>query len=754
MSFDVSFLILIPLLPLTAVVILVVGKPWLGEQGHKIGIPAMVLSFVLSVVAFAQVASEGAFSISLYRLLHSGDLTVDLGLYVDQLTVLLLLLVTGVSGVVHVYASRYMIGDPRYNRFFAVIALFTFSMIMLVMSNNLLMLYVFWEIMGICSYLLISHWGERKSSGQAATKAFLVNSVADVGLGFGVILTYTTFGTLDIQTVLAQAGAIEGITINLVGWLGLDVPIQTSTLITLFLFMGAMGKSAQVPLHVWLPFAMEAPTPVSALIHAATMVNAGPFLLVRMSPLVILSPSAMTVIALIGAMTAVYATVVSLTQVDIKRMLAFSTIGQIGFMIMTCGVGAFAVSIFHMLAHGCLKAFLFLSTGNALRSVGSHGHEFSPVRADASSQNAVWPLVAGSVLLACLPSFLIFSAPYEQLWVSQNFAISQWTFWLMGFLTVLFTAVYVIRGVLVLFYQSPSLGHVNVGKAIQPRFFSPRYFFAVLVGLGIVGSLLLALWGWFVEFLSPAVGHRSSVVPEGVWTGWNVPLLLSLAIAVGGVFVGYLSLMKFSGAWFRQSDVGKRLYVHILNKLYFDEMYEAYVVQPTLRLAHWLWRVVDRQVFDALIMGIANVSITLAKWLWRVVDLRGIDGLVVGLGRNSIGLAGWLWRVVDLHGIDRVVVGIGHRSVGFARWLWRVVDLRGVDRVVVGVGQKNLSFASWLWKIIDVKVLDKQVNRLGNQAEATGETMRELEPRTLQHNLLVMIFWLIVGIGLLYWFVV
>jgi NADH-quinone oxidoreductase subunit L len=752
-----TFLILIPLLPLAAVLILVLGKPWLGEQGHKIGIPAMALSFAFSTIAFAQVVSDGAFSIPLYRLIQSGDLVVDLGLYVDQLTVLLLLLVTGVSSVVHVYSSRYMIGDPRYNRFFAVIALFTFSMIMLVMSNNLLMMYVFWEIMGICSYLLIAHWGERKSSAQAATKAFLVNSVADVGLGFGVILTYSTFGTLDIQTILAEAPSIQGTTINLFGWLGLEVPIHVLTLITLFLFMGAMGKSAQVPFHVWLPFAMEAPTPVSALIHAATMVNAGPFLLVRMSPLVIHSPVAMTFIAVIGAITALYAALASLTQSDIKRMLAFSTIGQIGFMIMTCGMGAFVVSIFHMLAHGCLKGFLFLSTGNALRSVGSHEHELSSFPRHTPSNQSLWPLVAGSVLLACLPPVLIFSGPYEQLWMTQHVAATQWTFYILGFLTVFFTAVYVFRAVLVLFLQSTSSGHGGggtLGEVIRPRFFSPVHLLGILVGIGVMGSLLLVLWSWFAEFLSPVVGHRSALMPAASSGKTSLQLILSVAVAIGGVAVGYLSITKLSGSWFRQSAMGKRWYVHFLNKLYFDEMYEAYVVQPTVGFAKWLWQVVDRQGFDALIMGIASVSVMLAKWLWRVVDLRGIDGVVVGLGQNSVGLAGWLWRVVDLHGIDRVVVSLGQRSVGFARWLWRVVDLRGVDRVVVGVGKQNLGIANWLWKMVEVKVLDKNVSRVGDEAEATGDMMRELEPRTLQHHLLVMIFWLIVGMGLLFWFVV
>ncbi|MDT3777400.1 NADH-quinone oxidoreductase subunit L [Nitrospira sp. MA-1] len=724
-----AFLILIPLLPLMAVLILVLGKLWLGEQGHKIGIPAMALSFACSIIAFAQVATDGAFSIPLYRLIHSGDLVVDLGLYVDQLTVLLLLLVTGVSSVVHVYASRYMIGDPRYNRFFAVIALFTFSMIMLVMSNNLLMMFVFWEIMGICSYLLISHWGERQPSAQAATKAFLVNSVADVGFGFGVILSYSTFGTLDIQTILAEAPSIQGNTINLFGWIGLDFPIHIITLITLFLFLGAMGKSAQMPFHVWLPFAMEAPTPVSALIHAATMVNAGPFLLVRMSPLVILSPDAMTVIAVIGGLTAIFATLVSLTQVDIKRMLAFSTIGQIGFMIMTCGVGAFVLSIFHMLAHGCLKGFLFLSTGNALRVVGSHGHEPTSFSPHVSSNHSLWPIVSGALVLACFPPFLIFFGPYEQLWMIQPGSSGQWTFWILGLLTVFFSAMYVMRGALLLFNQPLSTAREDGmgSQAMKPRFFSPIHLLGILAIIGIVGSLLLILWSWFAEFLSPVVGHRMPYIPEKSSSGPGLQGILAFAVAVCGIVVGFFSMTKFSGSWFQQSEMGKRWYVHFLNKLYFDEMYEAFVVAPTIWFARWLWRVVDRKVFDALIMGIANVSVLAAKWMWRVVDLRGIDGLVVGLGRNSVGIAGWLWRVVDL---------------------------RGVDRVVVGIGQRSLGIADWLWKSIEIKVLDKNVNRAGNQAETTGNLMRELEPRTLQHHLLVMIFWLILGIGLLFWLVV
>ena len=247
-----SIYTLIPLLPLTASLLLVLFGDRLHGIGHRLVIPTVALSFLVSILAFLDVSANGAIEVQLYQFLNVGRLSVDLGFYLDQLTVLILLLVTGVSTIVQVYSSRYMIGDPRHSRFFALTALFTASMTLLVMSSNLLMTFIFWELMGLCSYLLISHYAERPSAARAATKVFLVNSIADVGLGIGVILTFLTFGTLDIPEILSLSQA------------GSDIPTQSITLITLCLFCGAIGKSAQMPAHIWLPFAMEAPTPVSA----------------------------------------------------------------------------------------------------------------------------------------------------------------------------------------------------------------------------------------------------------------------------------------------------------------------------------------------------------------------------------------------------------------------------------------------------------------------------------------------------------
>ena len=702
--------ILIPLLPLLASIIIVLAGHWMGEKSRRVAMVAIGASFAISVAAFVEVLLRGELIlIPLYELFRSGDLVVDVGLYIDQLTVLLLLLVTGVGFVVHVYSARYMIGDARYSRFFAVTTLFTFGMVTLVMSSNLLMMFMSWEIMGICSYLLISHQSDRPAACRAATKAFLVNAVADVGLLFGIILTYATFHTLDIQQILDQAASVSDQTVNLLGWAGYEFHVQTVTIITLFLFMGCLGKSAQVPFHVWLPDAMEAPTPVSALIHAATMVNAGPFLLVRFSALFMLSQVAMTVIAIIGGTTALFAAVVSLTQPDIKKILAYSTISQIGFMIMTCGVGAFVVAIFHMLAHGCLKGFLFLSTGNQLEATGSLSHHEST----SDQSKPPWSLYLGALILACVPPFLIFSGPYESLWTVHNFSAAKIAFWVIGLLTVFFTAVYLFRGVTSLFQHRP-------GQAVQPRFYSRTHLTGIAVGaLGMISSLI-AVWIWFVPFLSPALATPIAPAVD-MWPPTSVffplTLVLPLFAAIGGWAYAYIVQLKPRQPHVAQPSWKKTLYVLFLNKLYCDEIYNVFIVQPVIRFA---------------------------KWLWRVVDVHGIDRMIHGLATNATFSAQWLWRVVDVRGIDRTVVEGGHRSVGLARWLWHTIDVRAIDRTIENTGGQSVGLARWLLETIDVRRIDKSSEQISHAADASGRKLRDIEPRTIQHHMLVLIFWLVV----------
>jgi len=695
-----TIFVLIPLLPLLASVILLLGGRRWGENGHRIGIPAIGLSFALSIAAFIEVLRNGPFTLSLYRLFQSGSLIIDLTLYVDQLTVLLLLLVTGVSGVVHVYSSRYMIGESGYNRFFAVIALFTFSMILLVMSGNLLILLISWEVMGICSYLLISHAAKRPSACRAATKAFLVNAIADVGLSFGIILTFYTFGTLDIQTILAQAEGMQDHTISILGWMGLDLHIYPVAVIPFLLFMGVMGKSAQIPFHVWLPGAMEAPTPVSALIHAATMVNAGPFLLVRLSPLIALSPYAMTFIFFIGAATAVFAGIVSLTQSDIKKILAYSTISQIGFMVMACGLGAFAVAIFHLLAHGCYKAYFFLSTGNVLRSVErglEHGDPEHPV------PEGMGVLYGGALVLALLPPLVLFSGSYEYLWGVTGFVSAAIGFKIIGLITVFVASQYLFKGVTSLFVHGPktywpaSGQHGLEMQSVRPRFLNGSILTGLILATVFASGLLTLFWSWFADFLAPALAFSGVASGEGaVEQGFPFWLVVSLGVAVAGWVYAYSTQIRSQHQVSRAKGRSNRLYVLFWNKGYFDEIYDVYLVTPTIQLSRWLWRNIDIRVIDRFIHSIATYSVYFARWLWRIVDIRVID---------------------------HFIHSIATYSVYFARWLWRTVDIRS---------------------------LEQKVGKVAGQVGVAGKLLQEVEPRTIQHQILVMVFWLGAMIGLLY----
>ena len=524
--------------------------------------------------------------------------------------------------------------------------------------------------------------------------------MADVGFSFGIILTFYTFGTLDIQTILAQAESMQEHTINILGWMGLDLPIYPVALIPFFLFMGAMGKSAQMPFHVWLPFAMEAPTPVSALIHAATMVNAGPFLLVRLSPLIILSPFAMTFIAIVGAATAVFAGIVSLTQSDIKKILAYSTISQIGFMIMTCGLGAFVVAIFHLLAHGCYKAFFFLSTGNALRSVDP-AHSHAPTEQHVPQGMGV--LQGGALLLALIPPFVLFSGSYEYLWGVTGFAAAAIGFKVIGLITVFVTSMYIYRGVTSFFVHGPktywpaSGSNALATQSIRPKFVNVSVMTGLLVATCIVGAIMTMFWSWFANFLAPALIFPSITQSDGsAGGGFPIWLLIALGVAVAGWVFAY-SVQTRPQQLVTGSDQ-RKIWVYVLfwNKGYFDEIYDAYVVNPTIRLANWLWRVIDIRVIDRLIHSIATYSVILAQWLWRVVDIKGVDRLVIGVGRQSIEMSRWLWEMVDV------------------RWL------------------------------------EKKVTQVGRQADAAGQILQEAEPRTLQHQLLVMVLWLVLATGVLY----
>ena len=653
----------------------------------------------LSIAALVEVALHGAISATIFRFLEVGAVEVEVGMHIDGLAVLILPLVTGVSLIVHVYSSRYMTGDPRYRRFFAVMALFTFAMTMLVMSSNLLVTYMCWELMGICSYLLISHWAERPPAARAATKAFLVNAVADVGLGFGIVLAFATYGTLNIQEILESAAAMGGETFEFLGF-----SIQANLVIALCLLSGAMGKSAQFPMHVWLPFAMEAPTPVSALIHAATMVNAGPFLLVRFSPLLLLAPSVMILIAAVGAVTAIYGALVSVVQSDITRILAYSTISQIGFMIFLCGVGAFAAAIFHLLAHGFLKGFLFLSTGTAIESArqhaGGHGH-----RQDAK----LGGLAIGALTLACIPPLVIFSGPYERLWTSHAVPAAGAAFLVVALATVFLTAIYTYRGVIALFGA-----RVGRGVTAMPRFFSGAHLPFIAIAIVAVGASSFGLWSWTAGFLPAALGAPPPAVPL---LPFPIPMALGLVAAVAGWGAAYARHLKPAEVPLAEREWAKTAYVSLLNKLYVDEIQGALVIRPLTRLCAWL-QTADRRCFN---------------------EIHG--ALVEGAGKR---FAAWLWHGLDARLIDRSAHGLAHGLRGAARFLGGV---RPFDRTVFTLVQLLRSSFDLLAKAESYAAFQ----RMARTAQRTGGALNRAEYRTLQQDLLVIVCWLVVAIGIMYW---
>src|SRR5712691_8972943 len=459
---------LIPLLPFAAFVVIGLFGHWIKERAHWIAVPAVAASFLLALSTFDDIAHGNPIHVMLYSWITSGAFDVSIGLYIDRLTAAMLLLVTVVSSLVHIYTIGYMHGEPGYARFFSYIALFTFSMLMLVMADNLLQLFIFWEAVGLCSYLLIGHWYDRPAACSAATKAFIVNRVGDFGFMLGLLLIWSSFGSLDYHEIFARAHESAGDVMNILGPFGGTWDVSVLTFICVLLFTGAVGKSAQVPLHVWLPDAMEGPTPISALIHAATMVTAGVFLVARLAPLYNLSPTAMAVVAITGGVTMVVGATIALTQTDIKRVVAYSTVSQLGYMIMACGLGAYAAGMYHLLTHGAFKALLFLGCGSVI--VALH-HEQDMRRMGGLKDKlpvTYWTFVVGSLALAGFPLTSGFFS-------KDNLLVSAWStgplgkcLTVLGLVTALMTAFYSFRLVFVTFWGPSHVDPLHAAHIHEP----------------------------------------------------------------------------------------------------------------------------------------------------------------------------------------------------------------------------------------------------------------------------------------------
>ena len=547
---------------------------------------------------FYDVALEGnTHRVQLLDWISSGKFEVVWGLQFDALTAVMVFVVTTVSAVVHIYSIGYMSDDPHIPRFMSYLSLFTFSMLVLVTSDNLVQLFFGWEGVGLCSYLLIGFWYTRPAANAAAIKAFLVNRVGDVGFALGIFAIFLVFESVQFTEIFAAAPALAQQTSVF-----LSMEFNTLTLICLLLFIGAMGKSAQIGLHTWLPDAMEGPTPVSALIHAATMVTAGVFLVVRCSPLFEHSSVALSVVALVGASTAVMAATIGLVQNDIKRVIAYSTCSQLGYMFFACGVSAYSAAIFHLLTHAFFKALLFLGAGSVIHAMSGEQ--------DMRRMGNIWRLVPvtyalmwiGSLALAGVPPFsgyfskdLILEVAY-----SAGSGVGYYSFWL-GTVAALMTAFYSWRLLFMTFHGTSRADE----KVIAHIHESPKTMIVPLFILA-AGSIATGFIGYGVmvsnhEFWGQSIFVASS--HQALQHVHHVPLWvkgLPIFVSVTGIALAYVFYIRLPYIPGKISKVARWLYSFLLNKWYFDDLYAWLVVRPAKRLGFGLWKSGDGALIDGV----------------------------------------------------------------------------------------------------------------------------------------------------------
>lgn len=580
----------------------------------------LIISAIYAGLMFSQVAILGDVQkIVLLQWIDSGDFKVNWSIRIDALTAVMLVVVTWVSAVVHVYSVGYMSHDEHRQRFMSYLSLFTFFMLMLVTSDNLIQLFLGWEGVGLCSYLLIGFWYKKPSANAAAIKAFLVNRVGDIGFALGISATFLLFHSVQFDVIFANAHFHAN---DVMRFLGHD--INALTLICILLFIGAMGKSAQLGLHTWLPDAMEGPTPVSALIHAATMVTAGVFLVARCSPLFEQSQTALNVVAIVGALTAFFAATVALTQNDIKRVIAYSTCSQLGYMFFACGVGAYSAGIFHLMTHAFFKALLFLGAGSVIHAMSDEQ--------DMRKMGGIWKKIPftyaymwiGSLALAGVPYFagyyskdIILEAALGAKTPVGNFAFA------MGITAAFLTAFYSWRLIFMTFHGKPraseeTMYHVHESPPIM---LLPLLLLAAgAIFSGYIGYDLFGMVGAEGKFWNGSIAfdeahnalEHAHHVPH--W-GALLPTIVGL-LGIALAYVFYIAKPAFPG---KIAVYFPSLYRFLLNKWYFDELYDAIFVQPTKDLGEFLWKVWDTKIIDGLgPNGFAFISARIGKYASRM----------------------------------------------------------------------------------------------------------------------------------------
>jgi len=576
------------------------------------------LAFAGALLAFRDLLNlpveERFFTQNLFTWIPSGDLLVKVGLQLDPLSAMMMLVVTGVGFLIHVYSIGYMHSEQGYGRYFAYLNLFTFAMLTLVLADNFLLMFVGWEGVGLCSYLLIGYWYEKPSAANAGRKAFVVNRIGDFGFLLAMMLLFTQFGTLRFDVIFHQAPLV------------LAFGGGMATAITLLLFLGATGKSAQVPLYIWLPDAMEGPTPVSALIHAATMVTAGVYMVARCHVLFLLAPVSLAVVAVIGAVTALFAASIGLVQNDIKRVLAYSTVSQLGYMFLGCGVGAFAAGIFHLMTHAFFKALLFLGSGSLIHALNGEQdiRKMGGIAKKIPVTHATF--LIGALAISGFPGLAGFFSKDEILW--KTFCSSQGSnlLWLFGALAALFTAFYMFRLLFLVFHGKSRVEHEG---ELHLHESPPTMLFAlvVLAILSIFGGYvgvpkILGGHNLFESFLEPAFTRYFVLesATEGLHSlslEWTL-LLASVAIALLGIFLAWVLYLKRAQIPATLTARLPGIYNLILNKYYVDEVYGALFVIPGRKLSEFLYARFDLGIVDGLVNFVGEFVVRAGEGLKRI----------------------------------------------------------------------------------------------------------------------------------------
>ena len=613
-----EYLWIIPLLPLLGSAVNgLFGAKWPNKIVNGVAIGSTGLSFLCTLEAVREFFESGQvlFHKEFFTWIAAGNFRAGFDLQMDQLTVVMVLVVTGVGWLIHIYATGYMAQEGGYYRFFSYLNLFMFFMLILVLAANYVLLFVGWEGVGLSSYLLIGFYFLRKSASDAGKKAFIVNRIGDFGFMLGMFLLFRAFHTLDFQAIFTSS-TLQGWPVELSGHPG------TLTFACLLIFTGACGKSAQLPLYVWLPDAMEGPTPVSALIHAATMVTAGVYVVARSHILFAHAPTAMLVVAIVGCATAFFAATIGLVQTDIKKVLAYSTVSQLGYMFLACGVGAFSAGIFHLMTHAFFKALLFLAAGSVIHAVGG---EQDMNRMGGLSKKIRWTyltMLTATLAIAGFPPFAgFFSKDSILLSAFQNEnggRSAGYALYGFGLATALLTSFYMFRLIFLTFHGKQRYDEHKVHVHESPRtMLVPLMILAVL---SIIGGWLAApaMLGtgpdYFTKFLQPVFGGSEAAGPEGEVRALELTLAgIAVITALIGVTVAFWLYLKGPGKADILAKSMRGVYTALLNKYYVDEFYAAMIVKPLLWIS-------------------TNV-------LWKAADVAGIDGAVNGIaaGTTAIG---------------------------------------------------------------------------------------------------------------------